>query len=91
MYIFHVQVKDRFCTLLSQRVSQLQNRLASLESETQDGEVSSESTTTAHPQQEVSELNLCVCVTVCVCVCVCVCDPVAHMLKATVDTYMYSV
>ena len=68
-----MQVKDRFCTLLSQQVSQLQNRLASLQFETQDGEVSSESATTAHPQQEVSELNLCVCVCVFVCVYVCVC------------------
>ena len=41
-----MQVKDRFCTLLSQQVSQLQNRLASLNFETQDG---------AHPQQEVRE------------------------------------
>ena len=48
-----MQVKDRFCTLLSQQVSQLQNRLASLEFETQDGEGSTESTTTARPQQEV--------------------------------------
>ena len=43
-----MQVKDRFCTLLSQQVSQLQNRLASLNFETQDGEA-------AKPQQEVRE------------------------------------
>ena len=49
-----MQVKDRFCTLLSQQVSQLQNRLASLNFETQDGEGS---TTTAQPQQEVREIK----------------------------------
>lgn len=49
-----MKVKDRFCTLLSQQVSQLQNRLASLEFEAQDGEGSAESTTTGQPQQESS-------------------------------------
>ena len=51
--ISFTQVKDRFCTLLSQQVSQLQNRLASMEFQ-DGGELASE-TSTGAPQQEVGD------------------------------------
>ena len=77
------QVKDRFCTLLSQQVTELQRKLNSLHASQTDG-VGTENGPSSSQVGACSHVQVCVgvsllqCMYVCILSVVCICDSGLH-------------